>query len=238
MRFPNQTAIITGAGTGLGAAMARALAAEGARCVLAGRRAEPLENLRLEMGEWARAIPCDVRDEAQVENLVAQTVEHFGRLDILINNAGIFQMAPLMETSTALFDDTLASNLRSAFLLCRAAWPHLQHSRGQILNLSSLAGARGYAGNAAYCASKFGLNGLGEVLALEGRPYGIRVLTLCPSSTDTPIWETQAPPEVRARMMRAEQVAAWAVHLLAAPRSLTLGPVVVQNFDDPWQAKD
>src|SRR3990172_920457 len=96
----DQTAIITGAGSGLGTAIARALASEGARCALAGRRPEPLEHVRLEIGDLARAIPCDMRDEAQIENLVAQTVAEFGGVDILVNNAGVFQEVPLTDTTT------------------------------------------------------------------------------------------------------------------------------------------
>lgn len=230
----NQVAIITGAGSGLGAATARALAAAGARCVLAGRRREPLEKLRIAIGESARAIPCDVRDEGQIENLVAQTARDLGRIDILINNAGIFRMAALRQTTTALFDETLAVNLRSVFLLCRAAWPHLQKSRGQIINISSMAGVRGYVDNAAYCASKFGVNGLTEVLALEGQPHGIRVSAVCPGSVDTPIWEEQAPAAVRRNMMKPEATAALVVHLLTAPREVAFGPTVLKNFSDPW----
>ncbi len=233
----DQVVIITGAGSGLGAAMARALAAAGARCVLAGRRREPLDasRLRIEIGGLAHVIPCDVCEEGQVENLIAQTVSAFGRIDILINNAGVFRMAALMQTTTALFDETLAANLRGVFLLCRAAWPHLQKSRGQIINVSSLAGTKGYTNNAAYCASKFGLNGLTEVLALEGQSHGIRVSAVCPGSVDTPIWDKQAPAAIRRKMMKPGATAALVLHLLTAPREVAFGPIVLQNFSDPWE---
>jgi NAD(P)-dependent dehydrogenase (short-subunit alcohol dehydrogenase family) len=125
-------------------------------------------------------------------------------------------------------------NLRGVFLLCRAAWPHLQKSRGQIVKVSSIAGVKGYVNNAAYSASKFGLNGLTEVLALEGQPHGIRVSAVCPGSVDTPIWDKQAPSAVRKKMMKPEATAALVVHLLSAPRALAFGPIVVQNFNDPW----
>ncbi|MGH2521260.1 MAG: SDR family NAD(P)-dependent oxidoreductase, partial [Anaerolineales bacterium] len=225
-QLDGQTAIITGAGSGLGAAIARALAAEGARCALAGRRPEPLQMVVAEIhaaGGAARAIPCDVRDEAQIENLVAQTAAEFGGVDILVNNAGAFHVAPITETSTALWDETIGVNLRSAFLLCRAVWPHMQdQGKGQIVNVSSVAGIPGhaYAGEAAYCASKFGLNGLTEVLALEGKPHNIRVYALCPGAVETPLWEGRAPLEVRQRMMRPAPVAELVRWLLAAPRNL------------------
>jgi 3-oxoacyl-[acyl-carrier protein] reductase len=241
-----QTAIITGAGSGLGAAIARALASEGARCVLAGRRREPLEQVRLEtiapeaersgVGDLARAIPCDVRDEAQIEKLVAQTVAEFGGVDILVNNAGVFHEVPLTETTTALWDETIAVNLRGAFLLCRAVWPHMQRrGGGQIVNVSSVSGVQGYADEAAYCASKFGLNGLTAALALEGKPRNIRVFAVCPGAVDTHIWGAAVAPEVTRRMMRAEQIAELVRWLITAPRNLDFGPIVVRNFTDPWE---
>lgn len=233
----DHTAIITGAGSGIGAAIARALARAGARCVLAGRGKESLDalRLRLEIGELARVVQCDLRDEEHINNLIAQTMQTFGRIDSLINNAGIFQMKPLAETTTALFDETLAVNLRGVFLACRVAWPHLQASRGQIINISSVAGVNGYVNNAAYCASKFGVNGLTEVLALEGQPHGIRVCAVCPGSVATPIWEGQAPTAVRQKMMKPEATAALVLHLLTAPREVAFGPIVLQNFNDPWE---
>ncbi len=232
----NQTAIVTGAGSGLGAAIARALASEGARCVLVGRRPELLEHVRSEIGDLARSMPCDVRDEAQIENLVAQTMTDFGGVDILVNNAGVFHEAPLTETTTGLWDEIIAVNLRGAFLLCRAAWPHLQtRGGGQIVNLSSEAGVQGYADEAAYCASKFGLNGLTAALALEGKPHNIRVFAVCPGAVDTPIWGDTATPEVMRRMMGAEQIAELVRWLVTAPRNLDFGPIVVRNFTDPWE---
>jgi NAD(P)-dependent dehydrogenase (short-subunit alcohol dehydrogenase family) len=236
--FTNQVALITGAGSGLGAAIARELAAGGARCALAGRRPEPLEVVAGEItaaGGAAEVVPADVTDPAQVERLIAQTVEWGGGLNIVVNAAGVFQMAAFEKTSLELFDAALNVNLRGAFLVCQAAWPHLRASSGQIMNLSSVAAVQAYLGNAAYGASKHGLNGLSGVLALEGRPHGIRVLAVCPAATDTPIWEGQAPDLVRARMMKPEPLAAFVAYLLAAPRELSFEPIVIRNFNDPWK---
>src|SRR6185436_8147456 len=137
----NQVAVITGAGSGLGAAIARALAAEGARCVLAGRRLERLQAVSTEItatGGEAHALVIDLSDENQIEHLAQATARIFGGIDLLINNAGIFRLTPFAETSTELLDEMLAINLRGAFLLCRAVWPHLrQRGGGQIVNLSS-----------------------------------------------------------------------------------------------------
>ena len=150
----------------------------------------------------------DVAEPAQVERLAARAVDARGRIDILVNAAGIFQMVPFEAVSLELFDATLAVNLRGAFLCCRAVWPLMrQAGGGQIVNLSSVAGLRGFEGNSAYSASKFGLNGLSAVLALEGRPHNIRVLAVCPAAADTAVWEGQAPADVRERMMPASAVA-------------------------------
>jgi NAD(P)-dependent dehydrogenase (short-subunit alcohol dehydrogenase family) len=175
-----------------------------------------------------------VTDEAQVARLISETMRAFGRLDVLVNSAGVFQMKPFEATTPAFWDQTLNANLRSVFLMCRAAWPRLKQSRGQIVNISSAAGLEGYAGNAAYSASKFGLNGLTEVLAIEGQPHGLRVFAVCPAAADTPIWEGQAPAEVMRRMMKPDAVAQVVCWLVAAPRNLQIGPVVVRNFNDPW----
>jgi NAD(P)-dependent dehydrogenase (short-subunit alcohol dehydrogenase family) len=237
--FAGQTAIVTGAGSGLGAAIAQALAAGGAQCVLAGRRAEPLAETATAIraaGGQATCVPTDVTQPGQVQQLVAAALAAAGRLAILVNAAGIFRLAAFADTSLDLFDSTLNVNLRGAFLCCRAVWPHLrQAGGGQIANISSVAAVRSFEGNAAYAASKAGLSGLSGVLALEGQPHNIRVLTICPAATDTAVWDGQAPPAVRARMMRPEAVAAQVAGLLASPRALTFDPIVIGNFDDPWK---
>lgn len=237
--FAGQHALITGAGSGIGAAVARALAAGGARCVLAGRRPGPLEAVAGEItaaGGAAQVAPADVSDAAQVERLVAEATAKDRRIDILVNSAGVFQMAPVEATSLELFDQTLAVNLRGAFLCCRAVWPLMrQQGGGQVVNVSSVAGVEAYSANAAYAASKFGLNGLSGVLALEGRAHGVRVFAICPAATDTPIWAGQAPAEVRQRMLPVEPIAGLIAWLLASPRSLQFDPIVIRNFDDPWR---
>ncbi|MBP7693412.1 MAG: SDR family oxidoreductase [Anaerolineales bacterium] len=235
----NLTAIVTGAGSGLGAAVAQALAAAGARCVLAGRRRAPLQALAAQLESAvgrALAVAADVTDEGQVAALVAAAVAEFGGVDIVVNNAGLLKQASVTATSLALWDEILNVNLRGAFLVCRAAWPHLCRSRGQIVNLSSMAAVQGFPDEAAYCASKAGLNGLTLALAAEGKPHGIRVLAVCPAATDTPLWESQAPAVVRDRMMKPEPIGELVSTLLAAPRSLDFDPVMIRNFADPWTA--
>ena len=234
MKLEGQVALVTGAGSGIGAAIAKALASEGAAIVLCGRRLEALALTAQKLKSAHLCIPCDVRDEGQIHVAVTEAAEKWGRLDILVNNAGIFDQMPLEETSTEFWDDVLATNLRGPFLFARCAWPHLKTSHGQVLNLSSVAGTQAFSGSSAYCAGKFGLNGLSAVLALEGKEHGIRVHSVCPSSIETAMWLKGADQATRDRMMKPEQVAEVVRFLLTSPRNLEVGQVVINNFKSPF----
>ena len=239
MNLAGQVAIVTGGGTGIGAAAARALAAEGARVALAGRRPQPLAAVAQAIdaaGGSARPLPTDMRDEGQVNLLVEQTLSAFGRVDILVNSAGLSPWINIESMTADVWDETLGVNLRGVFLAAKAVWPHMtREGGGQIFNIGSVAGFRAYEGQTAYCASKFGLNGLTEVLALEGRPHNIRAYAVCPAATETAVWDGQAQPEVRQRMMRAEDVAEAIRWLAVQPARLAFGPIVIRNLHDPWE---
>ncbi len=235
MKFEGQVALVTGAGSGLGAAIARALAAEGALVVLCGRRLGPLEDLAKSLGTKHLALTCDVTDESQIAMAVDRTIKAFGRLDVLVNNAGIGGWVPFQDTSTEFFDNVMATNLRGPFLCSRYAWPHLKASKGQILNISSIAGSSTFANMTAYCASKWGLNGLSETLSTEGREHGIRVMSLGPGSADTDIWGDVANTDERGRMMTPDQVASLALWLLESPRNVEVRKTIIENFASPFE---
>lgn len=230
-----KTAIITGGGSGIGFAIARSLAGEQFRIGLIGRRGAVVEAaahaINRAGGEswWG---DVDVRDEAAVSAFVESAVAQHGKIDLLVNNAGVFQMRSVEEMTLELWDDIIDINLKGAFICARAVWPHI--AGGQIVNISSVAGLRAFPGNAAYCASKFGLNGLSEVLALEGQKRNIRVHLVCPGNTQTPTWEDQAPAEVQARMMPPEAVAEVVRWLAVSPPEVTFDKVVVNPARDPW----
>lgn len=234
MKLQGQVALITGAGRGIGAAIARELAGEGATLVLAGRSLDALKQTSEALAAETLCVGCDVREESQASSAVEQAVSRFGRLDLLVNNAGLFLPAPFEATSAQRFDDTLATNLKGPFFMSKAAWPHLRSSRGQIVMISSMAGVKGYYGSAAYCSSKFGLNGLAEVLALEGWPHGIRVITICPGSVGTDAWKDQSSPEEIGRMMKPESVAEVVRCLVTTDRGVDVGPVVLDNVISPF----
>lgn len=229
-----QVALLTGAGTGIGAAIARSLSNLGSTIVLCGRRKEKLDEVGSTLAGPYRSLVCDVKEEGDVKSVVDQTVAEFGAMHLLVNNAGVFYPTPFDDLNVADWDDVLDSNLRGAFLATKYSWPHLKASRGQIVNISSISGTKGFSGGAAYCASKFAMNGLSEVLRIEGKPYGIRVHTICPGPVNTPIWEPLANPEELGRMMTADTIADLVRFSVTSPRGIDLSPIVVTNFVEPW----
>jgi len=182
-RFAGRAALVTGASSGIGRACALALGREGARVVAAGRRRPRLDETVAAVGAAggeAVAVTGDVRDEAVCARWVETARERFGGLDLLVNAAGVIGAATLADTTTAEWDRVMDSNLRSIFLLTRAAAPELIRRRGAVVNLSSVAGLRPYAGIFAYCVSKAGTDQLTRCAALELAPHGVRVNAVNP----------------------------------------------------------
>jgi NAD(P)-dependent dehydrogenase (short-subunit alcohol dehydrogenase family) len=185
-----QVAVITGAGRGIGAAIARKLAEMGALAVLCGRTRAPLESTAAAIaraGGRAEIAECDVMELPSVEKLAARVDRSFGRLDILVNNAGIGGFGgPLHQMPPESWDKVLNTNLRGVYYCIRALAPLMIRARaGHIVNISSLAGKNPLPNGAAYAASKWGLNGLSYSVAEELRAYNIRVSVVCPGSVDT-----------------------------------------------------
>jgi NAD(P)-dependent dehydrogenase (short-subunit alcohol dehydrogenase family) len=212
--------LVTGAGRGLGRAIATAMAAAGGRIVLAARTRAEIDAVAADLartGAQTAAVACDVRDAAQVDALVGAAVQRFGGLDVLVNNAGVFRMAPVADTDEATWDVLLDTNLKGAFLVTRAALPHLVARRGRVFNVVSAAGRTAYADNGAYCASKWGLLGFTNVLRKEMRQTGVRVTALLPGALDTPIWQGVPGNWDRSRMMEPETVARLVVEVCCQP---------------------
>ncbi len=188
-RLAEKVALVTGASRGIGRALSLALAGEGAAIVMAARTASTLAEAAeaaRRSGGRAEPVVTDLAEEQSIRNLVCVTQEKFGRLDILINNAGITHSARLEETRTEDLDRCWAINARAPYLLCREALPLLRQSEAaSIVNISSVVGVRGYALQSAYTASKHALRGMSIALAEELRGTNIRVHVICPGAVDT-----------------------------------------------------
>jgi NAD(P)-dependent dehydrogenase (short-subunit alcohol dehydrogenase family) len=183
-------AIVTGGGRGIGRATAELLAGAGARVTICARSGDEVEAVA-DSSPNIRALTGSIADEAFVERLVTEAVSQAGRLDILVNNAAVLGRRPFLELEPAFWDEVMTVNLRGAYLCCRAAFRQMaqQHpTGGTIVNISSLSGVRGpekFPGLAAYNVSKAGLLALSDILAVEGKPYGIRVNAVSPGAVDT-----------------------------------------------------
>ena len=206
MSIKDRIAIITGAGRGIGRATALRFAREGAQVVLFSRTTASLDEVAAEIsreGHHVLSIAGDVSREEDVHNLFQKVMDAYGRVDILVNCAGIVAVRPFVEMDAATWDAVLGINLRGTFLCCLEAFRVMadQHS-GVIINMSSLSGVKGvekFPGLSAYNVSKAGVAGLTEILAVEGRPYDIRVCAVSPGAVDTTMLQ-QAAPHLKAGM--------------------------------------
>ena len=230
--------VLTGATGGLGRAIAERLARGGAALLLIGRRADELRELGEGLG--ASVLVGDLTDAGFVASLSSRVSDAWGAApDVLINNAGAFELAPLHETGVTTFERLLTVNLRVPFELTRLWLPAMIERRsGQVVNVGSIAGRVAFAGNAAYSASKFGLRGLHEVLVEELQGTGVRVTWIEPSAVNTPLWDRFDPDgrsdlPSRAAMLFPEAVAEAVFFGIAQPESVAVQEIVIRANPQP-----
>lgn len=200
--FKGKVVVITGASSGAGEATARHLAELGAAVVLGARRAERIKAIALELREAgynAKAVPTDVKVEAQVKNLVDTAVKEFGRVDVILNNAGVMPLAPLEALKVHEWDHMIDVNIKGTLYGVAAALPHMKDQRsGHIINVSSVYGHVVGPAATVYCATKFAVRALSEGVRKEVKPYNIRTTIISPGAMKTELLEHISDPEIQA----------------------------------------
>jgi len=227
----SRVALVTGATEGIGRAVAFSLGRAGWSVGVCARTPAPLERLLLELrsaGIAAEGIPADVGHEAQVKALVHHVSAALGPVDTLVNNAGMLVAKPFLDLTLEDWDATMRTNLRSLFLVTREVLPGMRTlGRGDIVNISSLAGRNGFVGGTAYVASKHAVLGFSKSLMLEERKNNIRVIAVCPGSVDTGMLANQPLlPSVPEKILRPEDVAETILAALQLP-----GRALVSELD-------
>ncbi len=214
-----QVAVVTGAGKGIGRVIAEALGAAGAQVVCAARTAEQLRGTAAAIearGGGATVVPTDIAEERQVAALFAETDKRFGRLDVLVNNAGIGIFGLLAETSVEDFRAVVRTNLEGTFLCSREAMKlMIPHARGTLINIASVVGCKGYPNQSAYTASKHGVMGLTKSLAVEAQEHGIRVCAILPGGVDTDMVGAARPDLDRSVLIPPEDIAKTVLFMLS-----------------------
>jgi len=231
MNLESQVALITGGSKGLGLAIAHALAAEGASVSLIARASDELTAAvkgLTSSGATAMAAPADVTKEGEIERAVRATLEKWGRLDILVLNAGTWAGSPIVDTTEAQWDALLDLNLKGAFLALKHAAPWMiQQKRGTVVGISSLGGTVGQANSAAYAASKWGLRGLLESAALELKPHRVRVSVLFPHNINSAGKDIASGTPERDRNLEPAEIASLVAWICTAPDHVSVGNATI-----------
>jgi len=235
-RLEGQTAIVTGAGRGIGRRIAATLAARGVSVALVARTEDQLRSVQNEIesnGGVAEAFPMDITDDSQITVLLEKTVDRFGGLDILVNNAGMVRVLAAVDTSVEDWDRTMAVNVRAPFVLCRQAIPYLkQRPSPHIINITSALAIKSYPGHTAYSASKHALLGMTRTLAKEVRDLGILVHAVHPGGVDTGM----RFDEDRSILMNPQPIADAVIFLLTIEGSGTVDEIRVRRtVGQPWE---
>ncbi|AHH94022.1 SDR family NAD(P)-dependent oxidoreductase [Kutzneria albida] len=242
-RLRDKVALVTGASSGIGEATAESLAAEGASVVLAARRTDRLESLRQrleEKGAQVLAVTLDVADERSCTEAVAATVDRFGRLDVLVNNAGVMLLGPIHQADTSDWTRMVNTNLLGSMFMAHAALPHLLDTRGTIVQVSSVAGRVARSGSGGYNATKWGINAFCESLRQEVTERGVRVVLVEPGAVDTELREhitNEAAKQAidqfvtQIRQLRSADIANAVVYAATQPEHVAVNEILIRPTD-------
>lgn len=222
-----QVVIVTGASRGLGRSIATMFAENGGIVIATARDKKALVDLSQEFTGEGSIIPyaCDITQSNQVEGLIRYALERYRKLDILINNAGVGHMGAVHELAETDWDAMMSVNLKGPYLTCKYAIPHfIKRKEGHIINISSVAGTVTFKGGGGYCASKFGLMALTDVLTQELKPHKVRVSVICPGSIQTEFGGS----DPKSYALKPEHVAKIAFDMATAPEGVILNQVVMR----------
>jgi 3-oxoacyl-[acyl-carrier protein] reductase len=244
-KLDGKVALITGASAGIGLAIARRFLAEGADIAVVARRGERLAAFADEARQAGRrcaVIVGDAREETTARQAVQTTLDTLGQIDLLVNNAGMGIYGPLVETSVDDYDQMMDTNMRSTFLFTRHTVPSmLERGAGTIINVSSMAGVMGFAGEAAYCASKFAQVGFTQALDRELRPRGIKVGVVCPGGVKTEFAIGSGRTEdgvASSGMLEAEDVAEAVLLMATQPAGARIVEIRMRPMVEPLAGRD
>jgi len=237
-RLEEKVAIVTGSSSGIGKAIALRFGEEGAKVVLAARRLHLCQALAArikKIGGEATAIQTDISSEQQVNALIHQTVTKYGRLDVLVNNAGIFGGGRVAEADSKTFEEVMATNLRGTFFCCRAGFQQMKIQKGGlIINMSSVAGVQAWAGTGIYSASKHGIMALTKSLADEGRAYNIKVSAICPAGVADELVDASPEDILRSEKIDPFDIAQTALYLAELGPHAVVHQIVVDRLGADW----
>jgi len=235
-KLEGKVAVITGASSGLGLATAKLFASEGSKVVMAARDAGKLEEAAKEVKGEKLLVAGDVSKATDVKRIFDSAVKKFSTVDIAINNAGHGIFGEVADFEEKDWDSVLDVNLKGVFLCSREAMKIMRKKKsGHIINISSTSGKRGYAEGGAYCASKFGVRGLSQALAEEGRKHDVRVSVICPGAIDTHFFDRLDWGGERKNMLKPSEVAEVVLFVATRPQNVWLDEVVVHHFYPVWE---
>jgi NAD(P)-dependent dehydrogenase (short-subunit alcohol dehydrogenase family) len=234
-RLLGKVAIVTGAGTGIGRACALAMAREGSRLALVGRREQKLQDLAKEIGNSAVAIAADLSKKADIEKLVARTVAELGGINVLLNNAGVLHVGNVEQITEEQWDQTFNINIRGLWLLSRAVLPHMRRAGGGvIINVASVLGINGARNRASYAPSKGAVVLLTKCMAVDHGHENIRVNAICPSFVETDLTAAALSAAPDPQAVRRERVAVHPIGRLGQPEDIAGLAVYLASDESSW----